>query len=64
MLLTKFFNAAGLFWDSLDTRERQMLLGLVAYALAAGMVAAQRGARERFKAEVRAELAAARGTVA
>jgi hypothetical protein len=57
-LITKAADAASMFWQALDSRER-MLVGYAAAWLAFYLlVSAQHRSRERLKAELREELAA------
>lgn len=57
MLLVKVKNAGELLWDSLDAQERMILAYAAAWCLFSLMLAAQRRARARLKAELVEELA-------
>ena len=57
MLLVKAKNAAELFWDSLDSEEKRLVLVYAAYLIGSLLVAWQRGSRERLKREIREEIA-------
>lgn len=61
MLLTKICNSSALFWDTLDSRERMILVYAGAWVMLVGALSMQRRSRERFRQSVIDELAGARG---
>jgi hypothetical protein len=61
MLARKLLNASDLFWDSLDTGERMIVLYAAAWALLALALTLQRRSRERFRRDLLAELEATAG---
>lgn len=60
-LLAKFTDSASMFWQSLDERERMLVLYFLGYLALSIALAVQRSSRERLKAELREELAYGRG---
>jgi ABC-type branched-subunit amino acid transport system substrate-binding protein len=57
-LVAKAVDAASMFWQSLEPRERAALGYLAAWALLAMVAAARRVNRDRLKAELLEELVA------
>jgi hypothetical protein len=55
-MLSKFRDAASMFWDSLDTQERAILAYLAASALVSVYGRAAAASRNRLKAELREEI--------
>lgn len=62
LLLVKARNAGELFWESLDSQERIMVLYFLGYVALTVALAVQRASRERLKAELRNELAVPHGS--
>lgn len=58
LLLVKARNAGELFWESLDSQERIMVLYFLGYLMLTVALAVQRASRERLKAELREEMVA------
>lgn len=56
LVLIKARNAGELFWESLDSQERVMVLYFLGYLMLTVALALQRASRERLKAELREEL--------
>lgn len=56
LLVVKFRNAAELFWDSLDTQERQIVLYFLVYLCVSTLAMMQRLSREKLKRELREEI--------
>ena len=56
MLLVKFRNAAELFWDSLDSEEKRLLVIYGAYLVASVVLSMQGRARDKMKRELLEEL--------
>lgn len=57
-LVTKFADAASMFWQALDDRERMLVAYAAAWLLIAFAAGWQSRSRERLKQELREELAA------
>ncbi len=57
-LVAKFADAAAMFWQALDSRERAMLGYAAAWLVIVSLAAARRRDRERLKFEVLEELVA------
>ena len=55
-LLAKLTDAGSMFWQSLDERERMLVLYFAGYVLLSLALAAQRSSRERLKQELRDEM--------
>jgi hypothetical protein len=55
-LVAKAFDAASMFWASLDSRERATIGYMAAWMLFALIAGARRRERERIKQELRDEL--------
>lgn len=60
-IASKLVDAASMFWQALDERERRMLLYVAAYFAFTMLLAAQQRSRERLKAELREEITRAAG---
>lgn len=58
LLARKLYNAGDLFWESLDSQERMLVLYLVGSMLLSLTMALARRRHERLVRELRAELAA------
>lgn len=55
-IASKFLNAAGGFWDSLDDQERRLLVVYGAYLLSVALVGWHRSSRERMKRDLIEEI--------
>lgn len=55
-IASKLTDAASMFWQSLDSHERRMLLYVGAYFAFTLLLAAQQRSRERLKLELREEI--------
>ena len=55
-LLGKAVDAASMFWQALDTRERMILAYAGAWVVFSLIMAAQRRSRDRLRAEILEEL--------
>jgi hypothetical protein len=55
-LAAKFVDAASMFWQALDERERMMLAYFGGYIVLSACLAIQRASRERLKRELRDEM--------
>lgn len=56
-IATKLLDALQMFWQSLDERERRMLIYFAAYMGASLALSAHTRSRERLKVELREEIA-------
>jgi hypothetical protein len=61
MLLIKVRNAAELLWDSLDSRERMLVVYAGAWLVFMTLLSAQRKSRDRLRREIVEELSGAGG---
>jgi len=60
MLLVKFRNAAELFWDSLDSEEKRLVVIYGTYLVVSVVLSMQGRARDKMKCELLEEIRAER----
>lgn len=60
LLARKVLNAAELLWDSLDERERTVVVYAAAWTIVTALLALHQRQRERLKQELLQELTGAR----
>lgn len=60
-MIEKAVDAASMFWQSLDERERQLLLLGAVYLVGVALVAVGRGSREQLRNDILDELRADSG---